>query len=102
MNLSMMKKALELKSNLDRAQKELGKMTVEAQSDRGAVRVTANGQQKILSITISPELIDPDRADKLEKQVLKAVTEALDKSRKLASKHLSKLTGGIKIPGITE
>ena len=102
MNLSMIGKALELKSRLDKAQKELAKMVVEGQSGKGAVRVTASGQQKILSITISPEVIDPDKADHLEKLVLKAVSEALDKSKKLAAKHLSKLTGGFKIPGITE
>ncbi len=102
MNLSMIGKALELKSQLDKAQKELSKMVVEGQSGKGAVRVTVSGQQKILSITISPEVIDPDKADHLEKLVLKAVSEALDKSRKLAAKHLGKLTGGIKIPGLTE
>jgi|TARA_B100002003_G_C13814351_1_gene401241 DNA-binding YbaB/EbfC family protein len=101
MNLSMVSKALELKSQLDKAQKELAKMTVEAQSGKGTVRVTASGQQKILSITISPEAIDPTRAGHLETLVLKAVSEALDQSRKLAAKHLEKLTGGIKIPGLT-
>ena len=102
MNLSMMKQALELKSKLEKTQKELAKMTVEAQSGKGAVKVTANGRQKILSITISSEVIDPDQADRLEELVLKAVTEALDKSKKLADKHLGKLTKGFKIPGITD
>jgi len=102
MNLSMLNKALQLKSRLEKAQKELAKMTVEAQSGKGAVKITANGQQKILSITISPEVIDPDRANRLEELVLKAVTEAMDKSKKLAAKHLGKLTKGIKIPGVTE
>ncbi len=102
MNLSMIKQALELKSKLEKTQKELGKMTVEADSGNGAVKVTANGQQKILSIEISPEVIDPNKSAQLEKLVLKAITNTLDKSKKLADKHLSKLTGGIKIPGITE
>jgi len=102
MNLSMIKQALELRSKLEKAQKELAKMTVEAQSGKGEVKVTASGKQQILSITISPEVIDPAKSDQLEKLVLKAVTDALDKSKKLAEKHLGKLTGGIKIPGITE
>ena len=102
MNLSMISKTLELKSRLDKAQKELAKMVVEGQSGKGAVRVTVSGQKKILSITISPEVIDPDKADRLEELLLKAVSEALDKSSKLAAKHLNKLTGGFKIPGITE
>lgn len=102
MNLSIVKQALELKSKLDKTQKELAKMTVEADSGNGAVKVTASGQQKILSIKISPEVIDPKKSAQLEKLVFKAVTDALDKSRKLADKHLSQLTGGIKIPGLTD
>ena len=86
---------------MDEVQKDLEKTVVEAESGKGAVKVTANGQQKILSITIAPELIDPGKAGQLERLVLKAVTEALDKSKKLASKSMGKLTGGLKIPGIT-
>ena len=55
MNLSMIKQALELKSKLEKTQKELAKMTVETQSGNGAVKVTASGQQKILSIKISAD-----------------------------------------------
>lgn len=101
MNFSMLKQAQELKKNLDRAQKELKKIVVEADSGRGAVRVTVNGQQKILSIKISPEVIDPSKAANLEKLVLKAVSEANEKSQKLAAKQLKGLTGGLKIPGLT-
>lgn len=102
MNLSMIKQALELRSKMEKIQKELSKLTVEAESGGGSVKVTASGQQKILSITIAPEVIDPGKAGQLEKLVLKAVTEALDKSKKLASKSMGKLTGGLKIPGITD
>ncbi|MFC1846583.1 YbaB/EbfC family nucleoid-associated protein [Chloroflexota bacterium] len=98
----MIKQAFELKSKLEKTQKELGKMRVEAESGDGAVKVTASGRQQILSIKISPDAIDSNKPDKLEKLVLTAVTGALDKSKKLADKHLGELTGGIKIPGITE
>ena len=102
MNLSMIKQAFELKSKLEKTQKELGKMRVEAESGNGVVKVTASGRQQILSIKISPDAMDAKKPDKLEKLVLKAVTEALDKAKKLADKHLGELTGGIKIPGITD
>ncbi len=101
MNFSMLKQAQQLKAQLDKAQKELNKMVVEADSGKGAVRVTINGQQKILSVKISPEVIDPDNAKRLEELVLKAVSEAIDKSQKLAAKQLEGLTGGLKIPGLT-
>ncbi len=100
MNLSMLNHARELKSKLDKAQKELGSTIVEADSGKGAVKVIINGQQKIQSIKISPEVIDPDKARHLEELVLKAVSEAIAKSQKQAAKQLSGLTGGLKIPGL--
>ena len=100
MNLSMLDRARELKSKLDKAQKELGNTIVEAESGKGAVKVTINGQQKIQSIKISPKVIDPDKAEYLEELVLKAVSEAIAKSQKLAAKQLGGLTGGLKIPGL--
>jgi hypothetical protein len=101
MNFSMLKQAQELKSKLEMAQKELSDTIVEADSGKGAVKVTINGQQKILSIKISPNVIDPNKAEHLEGLVLKAISEATTKSQKLAAKQLKGLTGGLKIPGIT-
>ena len=101
MNFSMLKQAQELKSKLDKAQKELSNTIIEADSGKGAVKVTINGQQKILSIKISPKVIDPNNAEHLEELVLKAVSEATAKSKKLAAKQLKGLTGGLKIPGLT-
>ena len=101
MNFSMLNQARELKSKLDKAQKELSNAIVEASSGKGAVKVTVNGQQKIQSVKISPEVIDPDKAEHLEELVLKAVSEAIDKSQKMAAKQLKSLTGGLKIPGLT-
>ncbi|TRZ49767.1 MAG: YbaB/EbfC family nucleoid-associated protein [Dehalococcoidia bacterium] len=97
----MLNQARELKANLDKAQEELSNTIVEADSGKGAVRVTVNGQQKILSIKISPEVLDPDNAKRLEDLVLKAVSEAIAKSQKVAAKQLKGLTGGLKIPGLT-
>ena len=100
MNRSMLSQAWELKSKLDKAQKELGSTIIEADSGKGSVKVTINGQQKILSIKISPKVIDPNKPEELEKLVLKAVSEALTKSQKLSAKQLKGLTGGLKIPGL--
>ena len=97
MNPSLLNQARELKSKLDKAQKELSNTMLEASSGKGAVKVTINGQQKIQSIKISPQVINPDKAELLEELVLKAISEAITKSQKVAAKCL----GGIKFPGLT-
>ena len=97
MNPSMLNQARELKTKLDKAQKELSNTTVEASSGKGAVKVSITGQQKLQSIKISPQVINPDKAEVLEELVLKAVSDAIAKSQKVAAKCL----GGIKFPGLT-
>ena len=101
MNLSMLKQAQELKSKLDKTQKELSKTIIEVDSGKGAIKISINGQQKIESVKISPKVIDPDNAERLEGLVLKAVNDAISKSQKIAAKQLKGLTGGLKIPGLT-
>lgn len=100
MNLGNIKQAMELKSKLDQAHKELSNTIIEAEAGKGAVRVTMDGQQKIKSVKISPEIINQGKPELLEKLVLKAVSDALAKSQKAAAKQLRGLTGGLKIPGL--
>lgn len=97
----MMRQAQELQAKLAKAQRELAEATIEASSGGGAVKVTITGQMKILSIKISPEAINPDDVEMLEDLVLAAVTEAMAKAQELAAQRLGKLTGGLKIPGLT-
>ncbi len=101
MNKFTLRQAQELQAKLAKAQQELAEATVEASSGGGAVKVTMTGHQKILSIKIAPEAINPDDAELLEDLVLTAVSEAIAKSQELAAQRLGKLTGGFKIPGLT-
>lgn len=101
MNKFMMRQARELQAKLAKAQQELSSTVVEASSGGGAVKVTIDGQQKIQSVKISPEVVNPDDVELLEDLVLTAVSEAVAKSQEAAAKHLGGLTGGLKIPGLT-
>ena len=101
MNKFMMQQAQKLQAKLAKAQEELGNITVEASSGGGAVKVVMNGQQKLQSVKISPEVVNPGDVELLEDMVLTAVSEALTKSQEAAAKQLGGLTGGLKIPGLT-
>jgi DNA-binding YbaB/EbfC family protein len=100
-NRAFMRQAQELQAKLAKAQEELAEAKIEASSGGGAVTVTVNGQQQVLSVKISPEAIEPDDVDMLEDLVLAAVNEALTKSQEMAAKHMGKITGGLNIPGLT-
>jgi hypothetical protein len=100
MNKKMIQQAQQLQAKLAKVQEELENATVEASSGGGAITVMINGQQKIYSIKISPEVIDPEDIEFLEDMVLAAVNEAIDKSKELAQSRFAAITGGLKIPGM--
>jgi hypothetical protein len=64
------------------------------------VKVVANGKQQIVSIQIEQEVVDPEDVDMLQDLILAAVNEALTKSQEMVTAEMSKLTGGLNIPGM--
>lgn len=97
---NMMKQAQMLQAKMAKLQEEMAEKTVEATSGGGMVKVVANGSQRIVSIQIEKEVIDPEDADMLQDLVVAAVNDALSKSQEMVSSEMSKLTGGLNIPGL--
>ena len=97
---NMMKQAQKLQAKMIKLQEELGEKTVETSSGGGMVNVVANGKQEILSIEIEKEVVDPEDIDMLQDLVLAAVNDALSKSQEMVAGEMSKLTGGMNIPGL--
>ena len=97
---NLMKQAQKMQKRMLEIQEELANRTVEATVGGGMVTVVVNGQQELVSITISPEVVDPDDIEMLEDLVVAVVNEASRQARELMTEEMSKLTGGIKIPGL--
>lgn len=97
---NIMKEAQKLQQQMEALQAEVGKKKVDATSGGGMVTVEANGKQEILSIKIDREVINPEDAQMLEDLVLAACNEALRQSREMVQAEMSKLTAGLKIPGL--
>lgn len=96
----MMKQMQKMQSDMVKMQEELGKRIVEASAGGGAVKVVANGQQELVSIDIKPEAVDPEDVEMLNDLILTAVNAALKQSRDMVAGEMSKLTGGMNIPGL--
>ena len=73
---------------------------VETASGGGMVKVVANGRQQVVSIQIEKEVVDPEDVEMLQDLILAAVNDALAKSQEMVSEEMSKLTGGMNIPGL--
>jgi DNA-binding YbaB/EbfC family protein len=96
----LMKQAQKLQSKMAEMQEELGRRTVSAQAGGGMVEATVNGRQELVSLRIDPEVANPDDIDMLQDLILAAINEALNRSRDMVAQEMSKLTGGLQIPGL--
>ena len=114
----LMRQAKKLEKAMADAKEKLGDVVVDAESGGGLVKVQMNGRCEIIHLTIDPKALEPfgsaerraesqpqhtiDPAEKamLEDLVAAAVNAAAEKARAAADEHVTKATGGIKIPGI--
>ena len=94
----------QMQQQMQQAQEELAKETVEASAGGGMVTVTANGAGEIQRIKIDPKAIDPDDPEMLEDMILAAVNEAVRSAHGLAESKLGGLAGGalggLGLPGL--
>jgi len=96
----MMKQAQQLQAKMLKLQEELAEKTVETSSGGGMVKVVASGKQQLVSIQIEQEVVDPNDVEMLQDLILAAVNDALTKAQEMVSGEMSKLTGGMNIPGL--
>jgi DNA-binding YbaB/EbfC family protein len=96
----MMKQAQKLQAKMVEMQAELGNRTVSAQAGGGMVEAVVNGRQELVSLRIDPEVAVPDDVEMLQDLILAALNEALNRSREMMAAEMSKLTGGMQIPGL--
>ncbi len=95
------RQANKLTKDIEERKKALAEETVEGKSGDGLVTVVASGTQEIKSIKIDPKAIDPADPGMLEDLLTAAVNAALTQSRDHMQKELAKISGGVKIPGLT-
>jgi len=82
------------------AQEALGDKMVETSAGGGAVTVVMTGHQKLQSITIDPEVVDPEDVEMLQDLIIAAINEAVEASQNLAADEMGSITGGLNIPGL--
>ena len=97
---NMLKQAQKMQQDMLKAQQEIEEKEIEASSGGGAVSVKVSGKKELLSINLSPEVVNPDDIEMLEDLILAAVNEGMRKADEESAKEMSKLTGGMNIPGL--
>jgi len=97
----LMKQAQQLQTKLARIQEEAANKTVEASSGGSMVTAVVNGRLEMVSLRIDPTVLTSGDVEMVQDLVLAAVNEGIRKAQKMMTDEMSKVTGGLKIPGLT-
>jgi len=96
----LLKQAQQMQAKMAQVQAELAEKSVEASAGGGMVKVVMNGRHEVVSVTIDPEVVDPQDIEMLEDLVAAAVTEAANRVEEMVRDEMSSITGGIPLPGM--
>ncbi|MEK6673842.1 MAG: YbaB/EbfC family nucleoid-associated protein [Nitrospirota bacterium] len=96
----IMREAQKLQAEMQRLQEEAKKKTVEASAGGGMVTVIANGAGELVSVRIEKDVVNPEDVEMLQDLVLAASNEALRRAQQMVNEDMSKVTGGLQLPGI--
>ena len=97
----LMRQASRLQRKVEQRKEELKAETVEASAGNDQVKVVVNGAHDLVKITIDPALLKGEDLEMVQDLVVAACNAGLAKSREMVEKELEKVTGGMKIPGLT-
>ncbi|MFB3926319.1 MAG: YbaB/EbfC family nucleoid-associated protein [Syntrophales bacterium] len=97
---NIIKQAQQIQQKMLRLQEELASKTVEAAAGGGMVVAVVNGKHELVSLKIEKEVVDPEDIEMLQDLVIAAVNEGVRKAQEMAQVEMSKITGGINIPGL--
>ena len=98
---NLMKQAQQMQQKMMKLQEEIAQKTLDASVGGGMVTVKVNGKSEVLRIKIEPQVVDPNDVEMLEDLIVAGVNEALRKAQEMMAEEMSKLTGGLKIPGLS-
>ena len=97
---SMLRQAQKMQENMEKVREELEQKEYTTTAGGGTVEVTISGKREIKSITVKPEVVDPDDIEMLQDLLMAAVNEAIRMVDETSSREMGKITGGMNIPGL--
>jgi hypothetical protein len=96
----LLKQMQKMQIEMEKIQAGLEDEKVEGSAGGGMVRVTVNGKRDVLEVKIDAEVVNPDDIEMLEELVCAAVNQAQQKAAELQAESMSRLTGGMPLPGM--
>lgn len=94
---NLMSQVQEMQEQMAAQQESLANETVSVTAGGGAITVVISGHQRVQSIEIQPELVDPEEIEMLQDMLVAAVNAAIEQSQALAAQKMENVTGGLNI-----
>lgn len=97
---NMLRQAQKMQEDIQTLQQELEDREYVTTAGGGVIEVTVNGKHQVKAIGLNPEIVDPEEIEMLEDLLVAAVNEAMRKVDEASEEEMSKVTGGLNIPGL--
>jgi len=96
----MMAQFQKMQEDMAQTQDALSEERLTVTAGGGAVTIVITGDQRIESIAVDPDLIDPEEQEMLEDLLVAAFNQAIEQSKELASNRMGNITEGLNLPGL--
>ena len=96
----MIKQAQKMQDQITELQEDIEAREFSATAGGGAVEVTISGKKTIKSLTLKPEVVDPEDIEMLQDLIISAINEAVNNIETTTEAEMSKITGGVALPGL--
>lgn len=97
---SMIKQAQKMQEKITDLQNDIEEREFTATAGGGAVEVVVTGKKTIKSLTLKPEIVDPEDIEMLQDLIISAVNEAVNNVETTTEDEMGKITGGVSLPGL--
>ncbi len=98
----LMKSAQELQQRMGAMNDSLASVRVEGSAGGGMVTIEATAQQRITGCQIEEAVFAAGDREMIEELIVSAVNQALEKAKQAQAEEMSRMTGDLNIPGLSE
>ena len=99
---AMIRQAQKMQEDMEALQADLDAREYDISAGGGMVKLKINGKREVLSIDISPDIVDPDDVETLADIITAAVNEGIKRVDDTNSAEMAKVTGGMGGLGMPE
>lgn len=92
---TIMNQFQQMQTQMSQTQEALANETVTVTAGGGAISIVITGQQRLKSISINPELLNPEDVEMLQDMLVSGVNAAIEQSQSIAAQRMEGITGGL-------